>query len=76
MEKSISAADANRRFSQVLREVAEGQSYVVTNHGRPVARIEPVESYDNHKAKKALLARLESQPVLNVGRWKREDLYD
>ena len=28
MEKAISAADANRKFSPVLREVREGQSYV------------------------------------------------
>ena len=43
MEKAISAADANRKFSQVLREVRQGQSYVVTSHGRAVARIAPVE---------------------------------
>jgi hypothetical protein len=30
MEKAISAADANRKFSQILREVKEGRSYVVT----------------------------------------------
>ena len=44
MEKAISAADANRKFSQVSAEVKEGQSYVVTSHGRPVARIEPVKA--------------------------------
>ena len=43
MEKAISAAEANRKFSQVLRGVREGRSYVVTSHGRPVARIAPVK---------------------------------
>ena len=76
MEKAISAADANRKFSRVLREVEEGQSYVVTSHGRPVARIEPVERHSYGKAKGALLARLEAQPVRRIGRWKRDDLYD
>jgi len=76
MEKAISAAEANRNFSQVLREVKEGQSYVVTSHGRPVARIEPVEAQARGNAKNALLARLEAQPVRRIGRWKREDLYD
>jgi prevent-host-death family protein len=76
MEKAISAADANRKFSQVLRDVKEGQSYVVTSHGRPVARIEPVEGQSHGNAKGALLARLEAQPVRRIGRWKRDDLYD
>lgn len=76
MEKAISAADANRKFSQVLREVKEGRSYVVTSHGRPVARIEPVQTQNKGKAKGALLARLEAQPVRRIGRWKRDDLYD
>jgi prevent-host-death family protein len=76
MEKAISAADANRNFSRLLREVKEGQSYVVTSHGRPVARIAPVEEKSRSKAKAALLAHLKSQPVQNVGRWTREELYD
>lgn len=76
MEKAISAADANRKFSQVLREVKEGRSYVVTSHGRPVARIEPVRTLGKGNAKGALLARLEAQPVRRIGRWKRDDLYD
>jgi len=77
MEKEISAADANRKFSQVLREVREGGSYVVTSHGRPVARISPIsENGDATRAREVLLKRLQSQPVMNVGRWKREDLYE
>ncbi|TIP01752.1 MAG: type II toxin-antitoxin system prevent-host-death family antitoxin, partial [Mesorhizobium sp.] len=43
MDEAVSAADANRRFSYILREVREGQSYVVTSHGRPVARIVPAD---------------------------------
>jgi prevent-host-death family protein len=44
MKKAISAADANRRFSPLLRDVREGQSYVVTSHRRPVASIAPVQT--------------------------------
>ncbi len=43
MEKSFSAANANRKFSRVLRDVREGQSYIVTSHGKPVARIAPIK---------------------------------
>ena len=77
MEKAISAANANRKFSQVLREVREGRSYVVTSHGRPVARISPIgEERNAGRARDLLLKRVQSQPVISVGRWKREDLYE
>jgi prevent-host-death family protein len=76
MEKAISAAEANRKFSEVLRGVKEGQTYIVTSHGRPVARITPVEEQHRSKAKAALLAHLRAQPVRNIGRWTRDELYD
>jgi prevent-host-death family protein len=78
MDKVISAADANRNFSKLLREVREGHSYVITNHGRPVARIIPaydhVESEGHGRA--ALLERLRSEPVVNIGPWSRHESYE
>ncbi len=76
MEKAISAADANRNFSRLLREVREGQSYVVTSHGRPVARIAPVKASRAAAARTSLMRRLRSERVVRVGRWKREELYE
>ncbi len=78
VEKAISAAEANRNFSKLLREVREGGSYVVTSHGRPVARIAPVGKEHNEKAKAALLAHLQTRPVRQrpIGRWDRDELYD
>jgi len=78
MEKTISAANANRKFSRVLREVREGRSYVVTSHGRPVARIAPVkdEYASREHAWAALSRRLKSERVVNIGRWTRNDLYE
>jgi prevent-host-death family protein len=78
MEKAISAADANRNFSQLLREVREGQSYVVTSHGRAVARIAPIreDSATAAKARSALLSRLRSERVVKIGHWKRDELYE
>ncbi|MBZ9662516.1 type II toxin-antitoxin system prevent-host-death family antitoxin [Mesorhizobium sp. ESP-6-4] len=77
MDETVSAADANRRFSHILREVREGQSYVVTSHGRPVARIVPADKHEGvaSRSRAALLSRLERQPIVNAGRWTREDLY-
>jgi prevent-host-death family protein len=79
MEKAISAAEANRKFSEVLRQVKAGKSYVVTSHGRPVARIAPIdeEEHSRSKAREALLAHLKSRPVTKpIGRWTRDELYD
>jgi prevent-host-death family protein len=42
MEKQVSAADANRKFSKLLRGVRDGQSYVITSHGKAVAKIVPL----------------------------------
>jgi prevent-host-death family protein len=77
MEKAISAAEANRKFSEVLRGVREGQSYIVTSHGRPVARIEPVDKKNNaDRARNALLNRLRKQKAIDIGPWTRDELYD
>jgi prevent-host-death family protein len=78
MEKAISAAGANRKFSELLRSVRGGNSYVVTSHGKPVARIVPLQSDDRfmREARAALLKRLESEPVVRVGRFSRDELYE
>jgi prevent-host-death family protein len=78
MEEAVSAADANRQFSILLRGVREGHSYVVTSHGKPVARLIPAGRHDSvaSSARAALLARLETQPVMNVGQWTRDELYE
>nr|WP_294549590.1 type II toxin-antitoxin system prevent-host-death family antitoxin [uncultured Rhodopila sp.] len=78
MDRAISAAEANRSFSRLLREVREGRSYVVTAHGKPVARIVPCDAAGvaREKARAALLERLAGQPVIDVGPWTRDELYE
>lgn len=78
MEKTVSAADANRNFSRLLRDVREGRSYVVTSHGKAVAKIVPAGGPDRTaaRARAALLARLKRERVVNAGRWTREELYE
>ncbi len=78
MDQTISAADANRSFSRILREVRDGQTYVVTAHGKPVARIVPCTEADASRAaaRAALMRRLAEQPVTDIGPWKRDELYD
>jgi prevent-host-death family protein len=79
MDDAISAADANRSFSSLLRRVREGRSVVVTSHGKPIARIVPLSEQDDRAAegaRAALLARLRAEPVVSVGRWMRHELYE
>ncbi len=78
VEEAVSAADANRRFSELLRTVRDGRSVVVTSHGKPVARIVPITEHDraSEGAHAALLARLRAEPVTNIGRWTRDELYE
>ena len=77
MTHAISAADANREFSRVLRDVRDGRTYTVTSHGRPVARIVPVSDADvtRRQARGALLGRLEAARPRSIGAWTREELY-
>jgi prevent-host-death family protein len=80
MAATVSAADANREFSKLLRRVRDGQSVTITSHGRPIAKLVPVGAEDRVRAAAwhALMKRLRTQkrrrhvPI----DWKREDLYD
>jgi prevent-host-death family protein len=80
MDEIVSAADANRSFSSLLRGVQQGHTYVVTNHGKPVARIVPVtedeEEAIRERARAAHLERLRSQPAIDIGPWTRDELYE
>ena len=76
---AISAADANREFSKLLRRVRDGESITITSHGRPVAKLVPITAEDRVRAaaRKALFKRLRSHKGEHVPRtWKRDDLYE
>ena len=78
MNKVASAADANRRFSELLRTVKKGRSVIVTSHGKPVAKIIPVVEDERaaERARSALFARLQTQRAVNAGHWTRDERYD
>ena len=78
MDKAVSAAEANRKFSELLRTVKKGRIVIVTSHGKPVAKITPVVRDEQvaEGARSALFARLRTERAVNVGRWTRDELYD
>jgi prevent-host-death family protein len=77
---TITAREANQRFSELLSKVeTEGQGFVVTKHGRPVARILPLEagSWRIGADKEAAMRRLfASAKPLGVGRISRDELHE
>lgn len=76
MERAITASEANQHFSELLRDVADGQSFTVTSRGRPVARVLPIDRREESRSVRQLLRYLASLPVRHSGNWSRNDLYE
>ncbi len=78
--KQISASDANRGFSSLLREVAAGKTVTIVSRHKPVATIAPVRpgvASARQAARRRLVERLRQQPAQPAaGGWRRSDLYD
>ena len=76
--KTVTAADANRRFSAILREVSQGEEMTIVSRGKPVATIGPVkvDSPDRHVAKTNLINRLKKRELSGSRNWTRNELYD
>ena len=80
MERTITATEANRDFSRIFREVASGESYVVTAHGKPLVRITPAVTDEQKNDERvarlhALVEDLIALPARAPGRITREDGY-
>lgn len=81
MDRSITASEANRNFSEVLRQVEHGDVVAVTRHGRKIARIVPLTAEEAERDAKAALLRAyleraRERPVQNIGPWTRDELYE
>jgi prevent-host-death family protein len=51
--KQIGAFEAKNRLSELLDAAENGEVVVITKHGRPVAKLVPVEQFDRAKAREA-----------------------
>jgi prevent-host-death family protein len=80
----VSATDANREFSTMLRRVKRGETIAITSRGKVVARLvpepEPVDEKALRAKREALwaatLERLRGQPLMNLGKFSRDWAYD
>lgn len=78
---TISAAEANRQFSKLLRAAREGHRVTITSHGEPVAELGPVRSDSarierRRAAHQALMKHLDSVEPITIEPWTRDELYD
>ncbi len=60
----IGAYEAKTHLSQLLDRVAAGESLTITRHGRPVARLVPVDEDDRARARAAARRILERRKRL------------
>lgn len=78
---SVTATEANRSFSKLLRAVQRGEKVEITSHGRKIAVLAPAENEEARRARQlAALERLEkrwaTQKPIIIGRWTRDELYE
>lgn len=82
MESTITATEANRSFSALLRRVRRGDRFIITSRGEPVATLtqasSPSESEVERRRKSwnAFKRRLNARPVRNLPRFTREDMHE
>ena len=58
MTRFVSAAMANRQFSEFLGEAARGETIIITRRGEPVAQLSPIIATAEQKARGEALERL------------------
>jgi len=75
--KTITASNANRGFSNLLREIGKGEEIMILSRGKPVAKITSVNSEVLQKKgkKNLMLSRLKAQDVTGARNWTRDELY-
>jgi len=81
MHITVSATEANRSLSRLLKEVRKGNRVTITSHGEPLATLVPAGSEEEDKTRRdEALRRLErrwaSQKHVTVGPWSRDELYE
>jgi prevent-host-death family protein len=51
---TVGAFEAKTHLSALLERVAQGESFTITRHGKPVARLVPAEPRDPERIKAAI----------------------
>lgn len=75
---TVSASEANRSFSKLLRAAQEGTRITITSHGKPVATMLALDEEAELERRRAALHKMREhwarlKPVM-VGPWTRDEL--
>ncbi len=72
--QTIGAYEAKTHLPRLLERVASGETLTITRHGRPIARLVPVETDDRERAAQA--ARRIEERRNRLGRASLTELLD
>lgn len=71
--KTVGIAEAKNKLSALIRYVRRGETVLITDHGRPVARLQRALLQD--ESTDAYLDRLEAEGIIRRGRGKLPDWF-
>lgn len=77
--KTVTAREANQKFSQLLASVDKGEEVVITRRGVPVARLVPevaAKGDERAQARRELMDMLRKGVPLGGVRANRDEIYD
>lgn len=68
MLEEVGSYDAKTKLPEILRRVKSGESFTITNRGKPVADLIPSRSNDRLKAEKAInnILKAKKHPMSDV----------
>jgi prevent-host-death family protein len=66
--QEVGAFEARNRLGALLDRVARGEEIVITRHGRPVAKLVPLDaSFDRERVRRAARGLLETSRGITLG---------
>lgn len=74
--RSIGAYEAKTHLPRLLEDVRNGQGYLITKHGQPVARLLPVNDEAPSLRRKAISKLIEARSRHRLDGLKLRDLID
>ena len=79
--RTVSLMTANQEFSKLIKEVEQGEGFVITRRGRPIAKLLPHAADKASdaawvQAHKRMMARLDEGARLGGLRIERDELHD
>jgi prevent-host-death family protein len=72
----IGAFEAKTHLSRLLNEVARGETIVITRHGRPIARLAPIEGSSRDDRRRAIAQLKELRKGQSLGGLSLRELID